>query len=194
MEPFQYHVFICDQQKPEGVPSCAARGSGKTLEALRKEIAARGLMDSVQVTACGSLGLCERGPNLVVYPQGVWYSNVTLADVPEIVQSHFQEGRVVERLANRDASALYSEIRANRDKMLVARRAQDAAGALPDDLNAALRGFMESRAILTALELDHFTAVGEGSTAAEAAKKAGANPRATEMLMNALVALGLLAK
>ena len=70
MEPFRYHVFICDQEKPEGVPCCAARGSGKTLEALRKEIAVRGLMDSVQITVCGSLGLCERGPNMVVYPEG----------------------------------------------------------------------------------------------------------------------------
>ena len=58
MEPFRYHVFACDQQKPEGVPCCAARGSGQVLEALRREVAARGLEDEVQVTACGSLGLC----------------------------------------------------------------------------------------------------------------------------------------
>jgi len=194
MEPFRYHVFICDQEKPEGVPCCAARGSGKTLEALRKEIAARGLLDSVQVTVCGSLGLCERGPNMVVYPNGVWYSNVTPKDVPEIVQSHFQSGRAVERLANQDAAALYSEIRANRDKMLTAMRAKDAAGALPDDLQQRIRAFQESRAILTALELDLFTAVGEGAPAASVAGRIGANPRTTEMLMNALVALGLLNK
>jgi len=194
MEPFQYHAFICDQQKPEGVPCCAAQGSGKTIDALRKEISARGLADSVQITVCGSLGLCERGPNLVVYPEGVWYSNVTPEDVPEIVESHFQRGRVVERLANRDASALHSEIRANREKMLAARRARDAAGMLPDDLHATIRAYQESRAILTALELDLFTAVGPGATAQEAAAKAGTDPRATEMLMDALVALGLLAK
>ncbi|MBZ5542125.1 MAG: (2Fe-2S) ferredoxin domain-containing protein, partial [Acidobacteriia bacterium] len=111
MEPFRYHVFICDQEKPEGVPCCAARGSGRTVEALRKEIAAHGLMDAVQVTVCGSLGLCERGPNLVIYPEGVWYSNVTPQDVFEIVESHFQSGRPVERLVNQDAAALYAEIR-----------------------------------------------------------------------------------
>jgi (2Fe-2S) ferredoxin/predicted O-methyltransferase YrrM len=194
MEPFRYHVFICDQEKPEGVPCCAARGSGKTLEALRKEIAAHGLMDSVQVTACGSLGLCERGPNMVVYPEGVWYSNVTPQDVLEIVESHFQRGRPVERQVNQDAAALYSEIRTNRDRMLAAMRAKDAAGALPDDLQQSIRAFQESRAILTALELDIFTAVGEGATAPQVAGKIGANPRATEMLMNALVALRLLTK
>jgi len=46
MEPFRYHVFICDQRKPEGIPCCAARGSAATIDALRKEVAARGLMKS----------------------------------------------------------------------------------------------------------------------------------------------------
>ena len=58
MAPFRFHVFVCDQQKPEGVPCCAARGSDQVLEALRREVGARGLVDTVQVTACGSLGLC----------------------------------------------------------------------------------------------------------------------------------------
>ena len=38
MQPFHYHVFICDQKKPEGVPCCPGCGSGATLEALRKEL------------------------------------------------------------------------------------------------------------------------------------------------------------
>ena len=53
MEPFRFHVFVCDQQKAEGAPCCAARGSGEVLAALRREINARGLEDEVQVTACG---------------------------------------------------------------------------------------------------------------------------------------------
>jgi (2Fe-2S) ferredoxin len=194
MEPFRYHVFICDQRKPEGVPCCAARGSGKTLEALRKEIAARGLTDEVQITACGSLGLCERGPNLVVYPEGVWYSEVRPEDVPELVRAQFQGGRPLERLVNPDAAALAAEIRANRDKMLAARRAQEAAGALPDDLAQTLRGFQESRVLLSAVELDAFTAVGAGATAGEVATKIRTDPRATEMLLNALTAMGALTK
>ena len=100
MQPFHYHVFICDQKKPEGVPCCPARGSAETLNALRKEVAARGLLDEVQITTCGSLGLCERGPNLVVYPDGVWYSGVRPEDVPELVESHFLKGQPLIRLAN----------------------------------------------------------------------------------------------
>ena len=105
-----YHVFVCDQQKPEGVPCCCARGSAAVIEALRREIGARGLIDDVQLTTCGSLGLCERGPNLVVYPDGVWYSGVKPADVPEIVRAHFQDGRPVERLVRADAGGAQAEI------------------------------------------------------------------------------------
>lgn len=194
MEPFRYHVFICEQKKPEGIPCCAQRGAAATIDALRKEIGARGLADEVQITLCGSLGLCERGPNFVVYPDGVWYSGVRPEDVPEVVDSHFIHGRAVERLVNRDASALRGEIQSNRAKMIAAQRARETSTALPDDLNQTLRAFMESRAMLTALELDIFTAVGAGSTAGEVARKTSTDMRAVEMLLNALAAMGLLEK
>jgi (2Fe-2S) ferredoxin/precorrin-6B methylase 2 len=194
MEPFRYHVFVCDQRKSEGIPCCAARGSAATIDALRKEVAARGLLDEVQITLCSSLGACERGPNLVVYPEGVWYSGVRPEDVGEIVASHLVQGRVVERLVNRDAAALRAEIQSNRAKMLAAQRAKDTAGILPDDLNQTLRGYQESRVMLTAIELDVFTAVGGGATAAEVAQRISTDARATEMLLSALAALGLLTK
>ncbi len=127
MEPFRYHLYACQQEKPGNAPCCSARGSAAVLEALRKELAAKGLMDTVQVTTCGSLGMCERGPNMVVYPEGVWYSNVQVADVPELVQEHFVSGRVLERLANRDAAALKKEITENRAKAMAALKAQQAA-------------------------------------------------------------------
>jgi len=194
MEPFRYHVFVCDQQKPEGMACCAMRGSAKVIETLRKEVAERGLSNDVQITPCASLGLCDRGPNMVVYPDGIWYSNVMPQDVAEIVENHFQSGRVVERLVNKDAPALKAEIFTNRDKMLAAQRAQEDAGVLPDDLNRTLRGFQESRVLLTAIELDLFTAVGNGGRADEVSARTGSHPRATEMLMNALVAMGWLNK
>jgi (2Fe-2S) ferredoxin/predicted O-methyltransferase YrrM len=138
--------------------------------------------------------LCEHGPNLVVYPEGVWYSGVTPAHVPEIVHSHFEQATPVERLVRNDAAALRAEILQNRDKMLAARRAREAAGVLPDELTELLRGFQESRALLTALELDLFTAVGDGADAQQVATILHSHPRATEMLLNALASLRLLVK
>ena len=194
MEPFRFHVFVCDQHKPEGVPCCSVRGSGKVLDAFEREIKAQRLEDEIQITTCGSLGLCESGPNVIVYPDGIWYSGVKPEDVAEIVQSHFQENQPVKRLARSDPAGLREEILANREKMLQARRAREAAGALPDALNDRIRAFQESRVILTALELDLFTLLGDGARADAAAAKMGTDPRATEMLLNALVATGLLLK
>lgn len=65
---------------------------------------------------------------------------------------------------------------------------------LPDELMQRIRAFQESRVLLTALELDVFNAVSGGAGAREAAARLGADPRATEMLLNALVALGLVQK
>ncbi len=197
MHPFRYHVFACEQKKPEGAPSCTAHGSQAVVDALRREVAARKLFDTVAVTGCGSLGMCENGPNLVVYPDGVWYSHVSPADVPEIVAEHFQNGRPVERLARRDEAALRSEISENLGRALAAIRARDEAGTVPDDLADQIRGFMQSRVVLTAIELDLFTAVARSAvpaTAAHLASELRADPRAAGTLANALVALGLLAK
>ncbi len=125
MEPFRYHVYACQQEKPgTSLSCCSGRGSAQVLEALRKELAAQGLMNDVQVTTCGSLGMCERGPNMVVYPEGIWYSGVQVADVPELVREHFSNGRPLERLVNRDAFALKKEIEENRAKAMAALRAQ----------------------------------------------------------------------
>jgi (2Fe-2S) ferredoxin/SAM-dependent methyltransferase len=194
MEPFHYHVYVCDQAKPEGAPACSARGSGAVIEALRREVAAQGLSDAVQLTTCGSLGLCERGPNLVVYPEGSWYSGVRPEDVPEIVREHFGQGRPVARLASGTAAALRAEITASRSKAVAALAARDAAGVVPDEIAGPLRAFMESRVLLTALELDVFTATGSGATPAAVASACGGETGATERLLNALVALGFLEK
>ena len=194
MEPFRYHVYVCDQQKAEGVPSCPARGSRGMIEELRRQIVAQGLANDVQITTCGSLGLCERGPNMVVYPEGVWYSGVRAEDVPEIVDSHFRQGRPVSRLVTTDRAALATEVCANRDRYLASLRAREAAGVMPDELAQSIRGFQESRVILTALELDLFTAIQSGATAAQAAAAAGTEARATEMLLHALASLDLVRK
>jgi 3-hydroxy-5-methyl-1-naphthoate 3-O-methyltransferase len=65
---------------------------------------------------------------------------------------------------------------------------------LYDEMIDLARTFMQSRILLSAIELDLFSAVGEGATAPAVAAKLGADTRATETLMNALAALELLAK
>lgn len=62
------------------------------------------------------------------------------------------------------------------------------------DLMLTMRAFQESRVLLTAVELDLFTAVSAGAPAEAVAARLGTAPRATASLMNALVAIGALTK
>jgi predicted O-methyltransferase YrrM len=63
-----------------------------------------------------------------------------------------------------------------------------------EKLMQTMRGFQESRALLTAVELDLFSAVGAGAEAAQVAAKTGCDARAARMLLDALVAIGALEK
>ena len=194
METFRFHIFVCTQQKPEGVPSCPASGSFAVLGALDREMQARSLNHEIQLTTCGCMGLCDEGPVMVVYPEGVWYRRVQPSDVPEIVDTHLQGGRAVDNLVWNDAPAMKAMSVEHGEKFREAMAARDRAGTLPDRLDQMIRGYMPSRCILTALELDIFTAVGEGASAEQVGMRIHANPRAAGMLLNALVALGLLTK
>ena len=194
MEPFRFHLFVCTQQKPEGVPSCPASGSLAVLGALDGELQAHGLNREVQLTTCGCMGLCDEGPVMVVYPAGVWYRRVQPSDVSEIVTAHIGKGQPVARLVWNDALAMKAMAVEHGEKFREAMAARDRAGVLPDRLDQMIRGYMPSRCLLTALELDIFTAVGDGANSAQVGAKINANARATGMLLNALVALGLLSK
>lgn len=116
MEPFRHHIFVCTQQKPEGVPSCPANQSVSMLQALEQEIIAQGLDDDVQLSTCGCLGLCDDGPVLIVYPGGTWYRHVHSEQVREIVSSHLRSGRVVDRLVWSDPPAMKKQSIEHRDR------------------------------------------------------------------------------
>lgn len=126
MEPFRFHVFVCMQEKPKDVPCCIASQSAAVLEALNKELAARGLRDEVQVSTTGCMGTCENGPVVLAYPEGIWYSKVTPQDVPEIVAQHFLRGKVVDRLARTEVFEMKAQIIEHREKYLAMLREKAA--------------------------------------------------------------------
>ncbi len=117
MEPFRLHVFFCRQQKPGGLTCCGARGAAEALAALQAAVAAEGLGDEVMITTCDSFGMCGRGPNMIVYPEGTWYHGVTAETAPEIVREHFKHGRPVERLVERDPAVVRAEFQAHRARL-----------------------------------------------------------------------------
>jgi len=116
MLPFRHHVFVCTNRKPDDDGCCAARGSEAVWEKFRAELRARNLLGEIHITSCGSLGTCGHGPNMVVYPDGTWYSGVKVEDVAEIIEQHLIKGKVVERLAWLDTDELKKTIFENRAK------------------------------------------------------------------------------
>ncbi len=104
MARFRHHVFVCENVRPADDPrgSCGPKGSGAIREALKAELKRRGLKGTVRANSAGCLDACAHGPSIVVYPEGVWYGHVTVADVPEIVEAHLVGGRPVERLLVRE--------------------------------------------------------------------------------------------
>ena len=104
MPKFERHIFICGNQRPAGHPRgcCDPTAKAELQKLFKQKLAERGLKGRVRANQSGCLDQCEHGPNLVVYPEAVWYGGVALADVDEIVESHILGGKPVERLRLRD--------------------------------------------------------------------------------------------
>ena len=92
------HVLIC------GGTGCSSSGSVKLSEKLAEELKAKGLDEEVKIVMTGCFGLCALGPIMIVYPEGTFYSRVTVEDIPEIVSEHLEKGRIVERLVYNDTA------------------------------------------------------------------------------------------
>jgi NADP-reducing hydrogenase subunit HndC len=83
---------------------CHALGSDKVSEAFLSEISKNGLKSKVDVRRTGCHGFCERGPVVVMFPEGTCYLGVKPADVPEVVSKTLVDKQLVERLLYRDSA------------------------------------------------------------------------------------------
>jgi len=100
MPTFEKHIFVCGNQRPAGHPRgcCDPLGEARLQKLLKQKLAARGLKGRVRANQAGCLDQCEHGPNIVVYPEAVWYGGVRKEDLDEIVESHIIGGHPVRRL------------------------------------------------------------------------------------------------
>ncbi len=78
------HVFVCTGNH------CNQKGAAKVVNRLRFEHMRRQLHSKVMMNTCGTIDLCDIGPNVIVYPDNVVFSNVEENDVSDIVK--FLEG------------------------------------------------------------------------------------------------------
>lgn len=100
MAAFTHHIFICSNQRSLGHPRgcCDPTGAKQLRGAFKAEIKRRGLNSSVRANDAGCLDQCELGPTVVIYPQGIWYGHVQLADVPRIIDETIVGGKVLDDL------------------------------------------------------------------------------------------------
>lgn len=96
----KYHVFVCLSCRQNGQlrGACYSKKSVDVLQKFAETVDEHELSDDVMVTNCGCFGLCSHAPVVAVYPDGVFYGGVKPDDVEEIVESHFENGKKVERL------------------------------------------------------------------------------------------------
>ena len=78
--------------------SCMSNGAGEVVKAFKAALKEAKLDKEVEIITTGCMGICELGPVMVVYPDGVFYQQITPEDAREIVQEHLLKGRVVQRL------------------------------------------------------------------------------------------------
>jgi (2Fe-2S) ferredoxin len=85
--PFIAHVFVCTNDRKGARKSCADDESQLIKDKLKEICNSKGWKGKVRVSTSGCLGLCEKGPNVIVYPQKIWFSEVCPETLDDIVSA-----------------------------------------------------------------------------------------------------------
>lgn len=139
------HVLVCT------AVHCSKLGAMDVAGRLRLAIIRQGLDTEFLINNCGTIDLCDIGPNVVIYPDNIIYRGVTVKDIPEVIE-YLKGGPVIERLllgpmtpAEGARRAFYLEAVAGGEAISPERGAELAAGQGFDDTWIAgqiSRGFM----------------------------------------------------
>jgi (2Fe-2S) ferredoxin len=95
MEKPDHHVLVCSSFRLNGDAKgvCHKKGAADLLQYLQGEINDRGLAVAVSCTGC--LSICEKGPVMVVYPEGAWYGQMDTDRIDKVLDA-MEEGKIVE--------------------------------------------------------------------------------------------------
>lgn len=95
---YKKHIFICINERTDGRKSCGESHGMALVNAFKERINKDRINAEVRAQKAGCFDVCEFGPAIVVYPEGVFYGNIALEDVEEIYQSHIKNDVPVKRL------------------------------------------------------------------------------------------------
>ncbi len=87
MEKPDHHILVCNSFRLNGDTKgvCHRKGAVDLLQYLQREIDDRGMSIAVSCTGCFSI--CEKGPAMVVYPQGSWYGEMTTERIDTVLDA-----------------------------------------------------------------------------------------------------------
>lgn len=96
----KYHVFVCTSCTLNGQQRgfCFQNEAISIVQKFMDEINERDLSGEVVLNNTGCFGICDKGPIVVVYPEGIWYGKVTVEDVERIFDEHFEGNTPVKDL------------------------------------------------------------------------------------------------
>ncbi|HXH71807.1 MAG TPA: NAD(P)H-dependent oxidoreductase subunit E [Mariprofundaceae bacterium] len=100
LERYRRHAILCAGKK------CEPAQDRALMQYLKKRLTEEGLdtgEDMVRANRAGCLGVCEQGPIMVVYPEGVWYCRLNEANIDRIIEMHFKGGKAVSELVFHEA-------------------------------------------------------------------------------------------
>ena len=89
-QPYKRQIFMCINNRHGESPSCGHSGSEEIVEELKNVAKELKLKGKLRVAKSGCLDLCAFGPNLMIWPEGIWYMKVTKEDIPEIVETYLK--------------------------------------------------------------------------------------------------------
>lgn len=89
-QPYIRQIHVCINNRNGESPSCGYSGSEEIVEELRKVTKERNLKGKIRVVRSGCLDVCAFGPNMMIWPEGLWYMKVTKEDVPQIVEQYMK--------------------------------------------------------------------------------------------------------
>ena len=92
---YDKHIFICANQKAEGKKCCGEAFGLDAVQHLRNKIKEANLPVSIRVQKAGCLDVCQQGPALVVYPEGVFYGGLNLEALDQIFEKHIVKNQIV---------------------------------------------------------------------------------------------------
>jgi len=86
--PYEKNIFVCTNDRQGEKPSCGDHQGTAVFKELRRIAKDRNLHPRFRVAQAKCLGKCNQGVNIMIYPDNLWYSGITLDDLEAFAEKH----------------------------------------------------------------------------------------------------------